>query len=367
MLAGLLPPPPGGVETITKLLWESSLRASYRMVLFEIKRTRGKEFQGRFDFRNTRDAAYQVLSCFGALVKERPQVVHYPLCSTMTGFLRDCALIWMSRAMGSYVIVHCHGSNADTLYLDGGPWRRRMIRALLRAPSQFIVLSAYWQRHFSRLAPRTPIVTIPIAVSPQYLEPFEREVHDLSGQFRVLFVGVIGERKGAHDLIEAAAIMNKQIARLSIRIVGTEGAPGTVKAYQDRIQALGLEGVVCLVGPRIGEDLLAEYRSADVFALPTYAENQPSVLIEAMATGACVVSTNLPAIEDVVSNRVNGLLVRPGDQGALADAIISLHRDPLLCKSLRINGIETVRSRFLPERLVRDVSQLYTQALVRWS
>ncbi len=363
MLAGRLPPPPGGVETITKLIWESSLRSNYRMELFEIHRTRGKEFQGRFDARNLRDAALQVMSCLLAVARRRPRVFHAPLSATGTGFLRDMALIWTAKALGSYTVAHSHGSNADTLYLQGGPWRRRLIRCLLHGVDHLVVLSPYWERHFSRLMPRTRITVMPIGVSPAFVVPLARLNSDRPDPFVVLFVGEIGARKGVHDLIEAVALISDDIPTLAVRIVGTEGSPGIAKSYEERVKELGLQDTVTLLGPRMGADLIAEYRAAEVLALPSYAENQPSVLIEAMATGACVISSTLTPIMAVVSHRVNGLLVHPGDTAALADALKCLYSDPDLRVHLREGGYETVRSSFMPDRFIDDVGAVYREAL----
>ena len=255
MLAGRLPPPPGGVESITKLIWESSLRSKYCMELFDIRRTRGKEFQGRFDAHNLRDAALQVLSCLLAVARRRPRVFHAPLSATGTGFLRDMAIIWIAKALGSYTIAHSHGSSADTLYLRGGPWRRKLIRCLLHGVDHLIVLSPYWERHFSRLMPQTLITVLPNGVSPAFVEPMQRLQSDRPDPFVVLFVGEIGSRKGVHDLIEAAALIRDVLPTLAVRIVGTEGSPGIAKSYQERVRDLGLQGIVTFVGPRMGTDL----------------------------------------------------------------------------------------------------------------
>src|SRR5438093_2141744 len=76
LLVGPLPPPPGGVESLTQLLWESPLRTRYNMHLLNIQKTRGKEYTGRIDWRNTRDAAGQLVRCGLLLRRQRPKVFH---------------------------------------------------------------------------------------------------------------------------------------------------------------------------------------------------------------------------------------------------------------------------------------------------
>ena len=100
-----------------------------------------------------------------------------------------------------------------------------------------------------------------------------------------------------------------------------------------------------------------------MLALPSYAENQPCVLIEAMATGACVVSSTLTPIRAIVSHGVNGLLVNPGDTAALAEALKCLYNDPDLRVRLRERGYETVRTSFMPDWFTNDLGAVYREAL----
>jgi glycosyltransferase involved in cell wall biosynthesis len=83
-------------------------------------------------------------------------------------------------------------------------------------------------------------------------------------------------------------------------------------------------------------------------------------LLESMAAGCPVVATAVGGIPDLVSHGVNGLLVRPGDTQALADAVARVLADPKLARSLGRAARATVAARFTPERSLERLGQIYT-------
>src|ERR1700680_1189686 len=136
-----------------------------------------------------------------------------------------------------------------------------------------------------------------------------------SGAVRILFVGGQFERKGGPDLLEAARSLgdNGEIAI----VTGTETPtlPPSVRAQVHR----GLK-------PQSAE-LVALYRAADVFVLPSRGDCMPQAVIEAIACGLPVVATRVGAIPEMVTDGVNGYLVPAREPRALAGALGALVSD----------------------------------------
>jgi glycosyltransferase involved in cell wall biosynthesis len=89
------------------------------------------------------------------------------------------------------------------------------------------------------------------------------------------------------------------------------------------------------------------YRSASMFVLPSLREGLPNALLEAMACGLPCIASRLAGVTDaVIEHAVNGLLVAPGDAGALAAAIDLLLADPDRGRSLAVRARDTIRQRF---------------------
>lgn len=163
------------------------------------------------------------------------------------------------------------------------------------------------------------------------------------GALRVLYLGRLVPEKGQRVLLEAVATC--RAAGLDVRLVCAGG--GAEQARLERaVVDLGLQGAVELPGPVGYDEVPALYRAADAFCLPSFAEGLPIVLMEAMAAGLPVVTTQIAGVPELVRDGANGLLVPPGRADLLAEALARLAGDPALRRTLGERGREAIRSGF---------------------
>jgi colanic acid/amylovoran biosynthesis glycosyltransferase len=135
---------------------------------------------------------------------------------------------------------------------------------------------------------------------------------------RILNVGRTVPEKGQALLIEAVADLAARGMEARLTIVGGGPQLDELRALAKR---LGVAQSVEFTGPVGQGEILSHYERADVFAMPSFAEGIPVVLMEAMATGLPVVSTHIAGIPELVSNGQSGFLVQPGRADALRDAL----------------------------------------------
>ena len=130
------------------------------------------------------------------------------------------------------------------------------------------------------------------------------------------------------DLIEACSILRQRGVSFLCRIVGEEGEAGA--AMRALIAREGLEEIVALLPPAPQRALRGIYADADIFTLPCRItasgdrDGIPNVLAEAMAMELPLVTTDVSGILELVSDGVNGMVVKPGDAAALAAALEEL-------------------------------------------
>lgn len=142
----------------------------------------------------------------------------------------------------------------------------------------------------------------------------------------VLFVGRDWRRKGGDILIEAFSAVRSRVPEARLVVVGTDEAPS------------GLPGVEVL-GAVTGRERMAElYASARIFCLPSRYEPYGLSIAEAMAYGLPCVVTRVGALDEVVLDGETGLIVSPGEPGALADALEALLVDDALAARLGAAG-----------------------------
>jgi glycosyltransferase involved in cell wall biosynthesis len=157
--------------------------------------------------------------------------------------------------------------------------------------------------------------------------------------FTVLCVGRLIAGKGQRDLVAAVGALRAKGVDIVLRLVG---AGPDRQALEALIEKLGLTGVVTLEGGVNQDRIRAYYESADVFALPSYAEGLPVVLMEAMAAGIACVSTRVNGIPELIEDGASGLLVTPSDVTALEAAIERLVRDDGLRQRLAAAGRDKI-------------------------
>ena len=226
-----------------------------------------------------------------------------------------------------------------------------------------LTCTAYNQRYLASLATgRTPIRLAyhGVDVSRFGMQPARVSEPD-SKRPLILSVGRFCEKKGFEYLIEACRALKDRGQAFRCQIVGYGELQNKL---QTMIKALCLEHCVSLAGKMTQDQLAALYPQASIFVLPCLVTDNgdrdgiPNVLIEAMACGTPVISTNISGISELVEHKWTGLLVEQRNAGAIADAMETLLLWPGLRSRLAGNARSRVLRRFTSESSamhVRDI------------
>lgn len=170
----------------------------------------------------------------------------------------------------------------------------------------------------------------------------------------ILFVGRLKETKGVRELLAAFIQVADAVPEATLRFVGTgplrEELEVTVREH-------GLTDCVTFAGRVPNEALPAVYAESAVFALPSEVEGFPRTVLEAMACGTPVVTSELPQLESVVT-RV-GETVPHGDVEALADALQGLLEAPDRRERLGDLARECVLKEYSWAETVRETTAVY--------
>lgn len=239
--------------------------------------------------------------------------------------------------------------------------RRRLLRFLTgRKRTVFIAVSAAVRQEMAEYygLPLERVVTVRNGVDWNEfgIEAADRRTSRIAGGTVVIgTAGRLEPMKGFEYLVSAAKGLVDRGVRFELCIAGG----GSQQAMLERhARDLGIASCIRFLGPV--RDMAGYYRSLDVFALPSVStEGLPLVVLEAMASGVPVVATRLAGAPEVIEDGVNGLLVPPGDAGALAVALARLAGDDELRGRIAEAGAAHVRANFTVERVAAEVAAVY--------
>ncbi len=242
-------------------------------------------------------------------------------------------------------------------------WRARWVsRWVYRRAERIIAVSTPIRR---RLIERDGVHPDLITIVPNAVvsTPEARSEVPPTGLRERPLVGVVARlqpEKGVANFLKAAARVAPRFPEAHFVIAGDGPLRQELVALAED---LGLRDRVHFLGFR--SDASALMGSLDVLVVPSLTEGSPLVTLEAMAAGVPVVASAVGGIPDQVRHGKEGLLVPPGDTGAMGDAIVALLRDPARARSLGEAGRRRATTEFSHASMVRRIEDVYREVLGR--
>lgn len=173
----------------------------------------------------------------------------------------------------------------------------------------------------------------------------------------LLFVGRLVEKKGVCYLIEALPLILQKYRHTKLRIAG-DGPEKT--SLRNQVMKLGIDEHVEFLGALENESLPDLYQSSEVVIFPSVIADDGDregfglVLVEALGCECAVVTTDLPAMQDILADGKTGLVVPPKNPRKLAEKITDLLDNPSLGRSLGKKGRQYVLERYNWDRIVKQ-------------
>ena len=287
-------------------------------------------------------------------------VMGKPRSMRVSGSVARITFSWKSPevknvlAEGNFDIVHLHeplmpllpyhflryssAANVGTFHAakDGGNrfygyttaitrrWFRKLDGKIAVSPAAVSLVSRYFAGYFN---------IIPNGIDYDHFAGDHQPLEEFSdGKFNILFVGRPEKRKGLKYLLRAYLRIKRQFPDTRLIVVGA----GDFSRYERIMAPIG----DVVFRSNVPYDVLPRYhKSADVVCCPnTGNESQGYVLMEALAAGRPVVASNIEGFAGVITDQIEGLLIPPKDDEAIAEAVIRLMKNPTLAAALAARG-----------------------------
>jgi glycosyltransferase involved in cell wall biosynthesis len=268
------------------------------------------------------------------------------------------AALIIHRLAGIPYSFTAHGSDVHV--------ERRMLEQKIRAAAFVVSISSYNKNLMieeCHSPVRDKIHVIHCGVDPDFFSPREKRLE--SRPVQILCVASFEAVKGHEYLVSACRLLKKQGVYFKCHFVGDGPIRDQVEA---QIREAGLNDRIIIHGPLPRTEVIKLLEACDIFALPSVLtkngkrEGIPVVIMEAMACGVPVVSSQLSGIPELVDHDVSGILVTPRDIQGLANALQRLSADEGLRERMGVAGREKVLREFNLRSNAAQLGKLFWEA-----
>ena len=361
LVMGKLPPPLMGPSLATKIILESTLNEDYELLHIDTSAHPSLGMIGKWDFDKVGNNLRMYRKTYAILKAERPDLALIPMGQGTLGFVKDSVFVLLCRLFGCPAVLQLRGCSF-------GEWRENapgIVRAytdwVVRGSQGGIVLGDNLRNLFADLLPPDKIFVVPNGADYTFPEPTVATDHKV----RLLFLSNLKPSKGLVDLLNVMAHLEPAVLEsVHLDVVGDWRSP----EYEQECRTIAAERElpVTFHPPATGDTKFRFFADADIFLLPTHwKEGHPWAIVEAMAAGLPVISTDEGAIVESVIHGKNGYIVDPKNVNDFAARLTALIVDPDLRKEFGEAGRRHYLNNFTESGMVAKLDGTFRSVLAK--
>ncbi len=362
IIIGPFPPPIHGLSLANRML-VNGLRKSHIVCVINTQSKRARNIgnlseQGKLSILKAFDSLFRLLVdfCKSLFISELDLVYMTP-GSSVAGFIRYIPFMWLARIKKVPYFVHIHGSYFRVMYDSLSGWKKLISYRNLKGLSGAIVLGPSLKCIFEGLVPDEKIFVCENGVEDEVFATEEEirqkiERYNTDDTIRIVYLSNLMESKGILDLFEAVKMLRNRGEKIHLDVAGAI-EPVIEDRVETYLKELGdsvtYHGVV--EGMKKKELLLSNY----IFCLPSkhpYGEGQPISILEAMANGCAIVTTDHGGIKDVVSEDF-GVFVEKQNPVSIANSF-----EELDCETRMINSWFEASQKYRQDQFVSRIERV---------
>jgi L-malate glycosyltransferase len=206
--------------------------------------------------------------------------------------------------------------------------------------------------------PSAKLLYLPEAISPWFFN----YSWNLNESKSLLFVGNLLKRKGIEVLLRAFPVIKKTHPNCILKVIGG-GSPEYLSYLKNMAIKLGINDHIIWYGSLSSIEIAEELTKTSIFVLPTFIDNSPNSLAEAMAVGVPCIASDIGGVPSMIKDGYDGMLVKPKDINDLAHKINLLLSDQQLQLNLSENARNTAKERNFPPKVAEITLNVYEQLI----
>ncbi|MCR4697460.1 MAG: glycosyltransferase family 4 protein [Lachnospiraceae bacterium] len=278
-------------------------------------------------------------------------ILHIHMAEKGSTFRKGIISIW-GKKKNKKVIIHLHAGAFMAWYNSVSEKKQNRIRKVFESADRFLVLGEYWKRELSSIIPREKIQVLYNGVNCSPYNPYNQEAKN------IVYFGLLKKEKGTYDLINSIKLINNKLPVDTKVILCGNDLEGKVN---ETIEKLELNDRIILPGWLEGEERDNVFREAMIEVHPSYYEGLSMTVLEAMAMGIPVITTNISTMPEVLGK--DGIMIEPGDIYGLSDEILKLSNNKELRVKVGENAFYRAKHIFSIDNQMKRTIEIYKELL----
>ena len=347
-----------GISTHINQLIQSELADNFKFIHFS-SGSEGKDeniFQKIYRFITS--PFYLIYIIF----KKKPVLIHFNFPLNLKAFCRESVYVMIAKMFRKKIIWQEHGGYLPQEICEKSCFLKMLFDLFLDFPDAIVTITEKTRDAYNNLTNKLDIKYIPNTIElNKYSGNYPKGIDTSS--FNLIYIGRLHEEKGIVESLESICQLKDTpfYNKVSFYIAGTGPYEEDLK---ERTKLLCLADKVIFLGSVFGEEKYNLWRKAHIFLFPTYfKEGLPYVLLESLASGTPVITTNTAGISDVIVDKVHGIIVKKKDVKGTSDAIKTMLIDPQSYRSMSRNCLER-SNEYDIRKSVKEFSELYDRIII---
>lgn len=358
LILGKLPPPYMGPSIATEIILKSRLNENFELIHLDTKTNHTIASFGKWKISKIWNNMAIYFRMMRILSSQKPDLVLIPISQTTTGFVKDSFFILIARLYGRKILLQLRGSNFKK-WIDGASGlTKSWVRMNLGKTKGIIVLGNKLRYLFEGYFNAGQIFVVPNG--GDYTIPVRTENKEL----RILYLSNLLASKGVEDVCLALEMLGKETAvDFSADLVGAWHNESDKKRCLE-ILSRNKNLKVRIHAPKGREEKFQFLGNADIFVFPPREpEGHPWALVEAMAAGLPIISTDQGAITESVLDGQNGFIVAPANATGIAGKMKLLAENAELRKKMGNESRNLYLANFTEAKMVERFTTVFNTLL----
>ncbi len=290
---------------------------------------------------------------------EIPQLVHLSSSASLS-LIRDNLILSFANRSKIPVITHWHFGRIPEI-ASRQNWEWKLLCSAIKKSRCSIVID---NKSYNTLIASgfSNVLCLPIPLGPDFEKKTKKTINkeNQNSRGKVIFVGHIIRAKGIFELVNACSNIHEINELILIGPYKKKIKSKIFKTVARKSNSEWLKFTGALNRDRLIDIML----TSGILALPSYTEGFPNVILEAMATGCCVVATDVGAIPDMLAigeNSPCGICVPVQDTKKLEKAISYLINNPESAEMMGANGMKRIKDNYTSEIVISQYLSVWSK------